>query len=62
MAIVQEERLDAPQPEIVETRYGAEYVTAATETPVAEEPVAESDEETVEVADKPKKGRPRKKK
>ena len=66
MAIVQEDRLDAPRPEVEETDYGAQYVKAATETPV-EEPKEESVEETapdeaVEVKRPVKKGRPRKKK
>ena len=66
MAVIQEDRLDAPRPEVEETDYGAQYVKAATETPV-EEPKEESVEETapdevVEVKRPVKKGRPRKKK
>lgn len=70
MAIMQEDRFDAPQPEVKDTEYGARYVTAATETPVAEEVVenvetAEQPVESVEPAEKPtepkkKGGRPRK--
>lgn len=72
MAIMQEDRFDAPQPEVKDTEYGARYVTAATETPVAEEVVenvetagAEVPAESVEPAEKPtepkkKGGRPRK--
>ena len=58
MAIVQEDRLDAPRPEVDETEYGAQYVKAATETPVEEKK-----QESVERADaKPavRKGRPKK--
>lgn len=55
MGIVQENRL-APQPDVVETEYGAQYVTAATE----------SGESSVSVDDRPslekpvKAGRPKK--
>ena len=73
MAVIQEDRLDAPRPEVEETDYGAQYVKAATETPVdekkdeapKEESVEQSAEETpseaVEVKRPVKKGRPRKK-
>lgn len=63
MAIVQENRFDAPVPEVSETDYGAKYVTAATETPVAEAPAAmESSEEPAEApaVERKKGGRPRK--
>ena len=74
MAVIQEDRLDAPRPEVEETDYGAQYVKAATETPVVE-PVKEetpedesveqtseeAPEEAVEVKRPAKKGRPRKK-
>lgn len=45
MAIVQENRYDAPHPEIEETDYGAQYVKAATETPI-EEPIVIDEPET----------------
>ena len=65
MAIVQENRFDAPQPEVSETEYGAQYVKAATETPVPEAPqVSEQPAEEVKEEEAPKakarKGRPRK--
>ena len=74
MAVIQENRLDAPRPEVEETDYGAQYVKAATETPVVEpvkeetpeeESIEQTAEETpseaVEVKRPVKKGRPRKK-
>lgn len=36
MGIVQENRFDAPKPEVTVTDYGASYVNAAKETSVAE--------------------------
>ena len=74
MAVIQEDRLDAPRPEVEETDYGAQYVKAATETPVVEpvkeetpedesveQTAEEAPEEAVEVKRPVKKGRPRKK-
>lgn len=67
MAIVQEDRMYAPTPEVSETRYGAQYVKAATESPVNEPAVDEPAKE--EVAEAPvaakkaavkKAGRPKK--
>lgn len=46
MAIIQEKRNDAPRPETRETDYGAQYVTAGTETPIA--PAAEESVESAE--------------
>lgn len=68
MGIVQENRFDAPQPDVNETEYGATYVTAARETPVAPAVVAaeEKVEEEVSPAESPaavekkKGGRPKK--
>ena len=66
MAIVQEDRLDAPRPEVVKTESGAEMVTAAKESPVVvnEEKVEESpvDVAPAPVEKKPvrKTGRPKK--
>lgn len=75
MAIIQENRFNAPHPEVTESEYGVQYVKAATETPVAGEPEEEKPEAeaTVEtggvveekpaetpVAVKKKTGRPRK--
>lgn len=58
MAIVQEDRADFIQPEVNDTEYGAQYVTAATETPAESvEPSAAAEE--APVVEK-KKGRPRK--
>lgn len=62
MAIIQENRYDAPAPEVKETDYGAKYVKAATESPVTAlaenaEAVEEPEEAPVE---KKKGGRPRK--
>lgn len=57
MAIVQEDRFNAPQPEVETTDYGVQYVKAATETPVNEpvvlDPVdddSQESNETVETA------------
>lgn len=44
MGIIQENRLNAPQPEVKDTDYGARYVKAATETPVSEIPPAKEEE------------------
>jgi len=44
MGIIQEDRLDAPKPEVRETEYGAQYVNAATESPVTEAADAVADE------------------
>jgi len=53
MAILQEKRIDAPRPETRETDYGAQYVTAGTETPIAPaaEEIVESAEEVVAASD-----------
>ena len=64
MGIIQENRSDFPQPEVNETKYGATYVKAATETPIVKEPVSEpsssvSDEPSAEAARK-RSGRPKK--
>lgn len=48
MGIIQENRLNAPQPEVKDTDYGARYVTAATESPVSEIPPAKEEEVKVE--------------
>lgn len=48
MGIIQENRLNAPQPEVNDTDYGARYVKAATETPVSEIPPAKEGETKVE--------------
>ena len=46
MGIIQEDRLYAPQPEVTETKYGAQYVKAATESPVdTPSPVSSSSDE-----------------
>ena len=51
MAIRQEKRIDAPMPEVVETDYGAQTVTAATETPIMDEKVEDLDPVEEEVKD-----------
>ena len=51
MAIRQEKRIDAPMPEVVETDYGAQTVTAATETPIMGEKVEDLDPVEEEVSD-----------
>ena len=51
MAIRQEKRIDAPMPEVVETDYGAQTVTASTETPIMEEKVEDLDPVEEEVKD-----------
>ena len=51
MAIRQEKRIDAPMPEVVETDYGAQTVTAATETPIMEEQAVDLDQTEEEVSD-----------
>ena len=51
MAIRQEKRIDAPMPEVVETDYGAQTVTASTETPIMEENVEDLDPVEEEVKD-----------
>jgi len=51
MAIRQEKRIDAPMPEVVETDYGAQTVTASTETPIMEEKVEDLDPVEEEVND-----------
>lgn len=43
MAIRQEKRIDAPSPEVIETGYGAQTVTASTETPIMDEKVEDLD-------------------
>jgi len=48
MGIIQENRLNAPQPEVKDTDYGARYVKAATETPISEIPPAKEGETKVE--------------
>lgn len=48
MAIVQEDRFNAPQPEVVTTEYGAQYVKAATETPIEKPIVLDAQEEEAE--------------
>lgn len=67
MGIIQQKRPSAPRPEVRETDYGAQYVTAATESsnddaPKTEEPVVEEPAvaEAPVVEDKPAK--PEKKK
>lgn len=70
MGIVQDNDGLLGQPEVNVTSYGAEYVNAATETPVSEEPKAEepspavSDEPAAVKEEQPKKkpGRTRKSK
>lgn len=52
MGILQENRFDAPQPDVQNTEYGATYVKAATESPVDEVPV-EKEEEVVAAAEHP---------
>lgn len=50
MGIIQEDRLNAPKPEVSQTNYGAQYVKAATESQVNEPEVAgPAVEEAVEV-------------
>ena len=39
MGVIQEDRFDAPRPDVEVTGYGAEYVKAATETPLVDVPV-----------------------
>lgn len=51
MAIRQEKRIDAPMPEVVETDYGAQTVTASTETPIMEEKAEDLDPVEEEVKD-----------
>ena len=51
MAIRQEKRIDAPSPEVIETDYGAQTVTASTETPIMEEKVEDLDPVEEEVND-----------
>ena len=61
MGIVQDNDGLLVQPEVNVTSYGAEYVSAATETPVSEEPKAEdvvpaaSDEPAAVKVEKPKR-------
>lgn len=55
MGIVLENRFDAPRPATKVTPHGAEYVEAATETPVAVEP-----EESVEPVPEPAVAEPEK--
>lgn len=43
MGIIQENRVNAPKPKVQDTDYGAQYVTAGTETPVQAEPVSKDD-------------------
>lgn len=45
MGIVQENRFDAPQPDVKNTEYGATYVKAATENPIDEAPAEKKEEE-----------------
>lgn len=56
MGIIQENRLNAPQPEVKDTDYGARYVKAATETPVSEIPPAKKEEVKVEPVPAAKEG------
>lgn len=57
MGIVQEKRAGAPQPEVKDTDYGAQYVTAATEKPVSGDGNATGDAPGKEA---PEKGAPEK--
>lgn len=58
MGFFQEKRYDAPQPQVVETKNGADYVESVTEKPVVE---SKAESETVtDVPEKKKTGRPRK--
>ena len=50
MAIKQEKRVGAPQPEVHETDYGAKFIKAATESEKEPDVPEMSSEETQEVA------------
>ena len=51
MGIVQENRFDAPRPEIQDTEYGAQYIKAATEKPIEDKEPLVLDEPEPEVKD-----------
>ena len=61
MGIVQEDRFDAPQPQVRQEDHGAVYVEAATETPVATVEPQQQDDEAKEEAPAVKDEKPRKK-
>lgn len=51
MGVYQEDRMDAPRPEIEETEYGAKTVKVATETPIVDENVLSAESDAVTEAE-----------